>query len=154
MVASPVSNTISINSHKGEYIVDFISGNINNLNSDSNDNNFYIIDKNIAHIYGDKFSNILNSDRVLLIEATEKNKSLDKFPAYVDSLVEAKVRRGENLVAIGGGIIQDITCFLASTMMRGLPWIFYPTTLLAQSDSCIGSKSSINSREVFFLIEA
>ena len=52
------------------------------------------------------------------------------------------------MVAIGGGIIQDITCFLASTMMRGLPWIFYPTTLLAQSDSCIGSKSSINSGEV------
>ena len=148
MVASPVSNTISINSHKGVYIVDFISGNINNFNSDNNENNFYIIDKNIGHIYRDKLSNILNSDRVLLIEATEKNKSLDKFPAYVDSLVNAKVRRGQNLVAIGGGIIQDITCFLASTMMRGLPWIFYPTTLLAQSDSCIGSKSSINSGEV------
>ena len=148
MVASLVSKTININSHKGEYIVSFISGNINNLNSEINDNNFYIVDKNIAHIYGDKLSNILNSDRVLLIEATEENKSLDKFPAYVDSLVEAKVRRGQNLVAIGGGIIQDITCFLATTMMRGLPWIFYPTTLLAQSDSCIGSKSSIKSGEV------
>ncbi len=58
------------------------------------------------------------------------------------------VNRENKLVAIGGGIIQDITCFLASTIMRGLPWIFYPTTLLAQSDSCIGSKSSINSGEI------
>ncbi|MCP4131254.1 MAG: hypothetical protein GY754_09760, partial [bacterium] len=41
-------------------------------------------------------------------------------------------------------IIQDITCFLASTMFRGMSWHFFPTTLLAQSDSCIGSKSSIN----------
>jgi 3-dehydroquinate synthase len=148
MVASLVSKTININSHKGEYIVSFISGNIENLNSEINNNNFYIVDNNIAEIYGNQLSNILNSDRVLLIEATEENKSLDKFPAYVNSLVDAKVRRGQNLVAIGGGIIQDITCFLATTMMRGLPWIFYPTTLLAQSDSCIGSKSSINSGEV------
>jgi 3-dehydroquinate synthase len=47
-------------------------------------------------------------------------------------------------VAIGGGVIQDITCFLAATLLRGLEWWFYPTTLLAQADSCIGSKSSIN----------
>ena len=63
-------------------------------------------------------------------------------------MVDKKIRRGQFLIAIGGGIIQDITCFLASTVMRGLPWIFYPTTLLAQSDSCIGSKSSINSGAV------
>jgi 3-dehydroquinate synthase len=143
-----VSNPINIISHKGEYVVSFIKNNIKELNSEFTNDNFYIVDKNIATIYGDQLNNILNSDKVLLIEATEVNKSLDKFPAYVDSLVEAKVRRGQNLVAIGGGIIQDITCFLASTMMRGLPWIFYPTTLLAQSDSCIGSKSSINSGDI------
>jgi len=143
-----VSNLINIISHKGEYVVSFIKNNIKELNSEFTNDNFYIVDKNIATIYGDQLNNILNSDKVLLIEATEVNKSLDKFPTYVDSLVKAKVRRGQNLVAIGGGIIQDITCFLASTMMRGLPWIFYPTTLLAQSDSCIGSKSSINSGEV------
>ena len=148
MEDSLVSNLINIISHKGEYVVSFIKNNIKELNSEFTNDNFYIVDKNIATIYGDQLNNILNSDKVLLIEATEVNKSLDKFPTYVDSLVKAKVRRGQNLVAIGGGIIQDITCFLASTMMRGLPWIFYPTTLLAQSDSCIGSKSSINSGEV------
>ena len=148
MEDSLVSNLINIISHKGEYVVTFIKNNIKELNSEFTNDNFYIVDKNIATIYGDQLNNILNSDKVLLIEATEVNKSLDKFPTYVDSLVKAKVRRGQNLVAIGGGIIQDITCFLASTMMRGLPWIFYPTTLLAQSDSCIGSKSSINSGEV------
>ena len=148
MEDSLVSNLINIISHKGEYVVSFIKNNIKELNIEFTNDNFYIVDKNIATIYGEQLNNILNSDKVLLIEATEVNKSLDKFPTYVDSLVKAKVRRGQNLVAIGGGIIQDITCFLASTMMRGLPWIFYPTTLLAQSDSCIGSKSSINSGEV------
>jgi len=148
MVVSLVSNIINISSHKGDYLVSFIAGNMEQLNNELNDNNFYIVDKNIAEIYRTPLSQILDSGKVLLIEATEKNKSLDRFPAYVDSLVKAKVRRGQNLVAIGGGIVQDITCFLASTMMRGLPWVFYPTTLLAQSDSCIGSKSSINSGEI------
>jgi len=48
------------------------------------------------------------------------------------------------LVAIGGGVIQDITCFIAAVLLRGVDWHFHPTTLLAQADSCIGSKSSIN----------
>ena len=54
------------------------------------------------------------------------------------------MRRDSHLIAIGGGITQDITCWIASTFMRGIPWSFVPTTLLAQTDSCIGSKSSIN----------
>ncbi len=148
MVDFLVSKLININSHKGEYSVSFISDNMSELNNNFNQENFYIVDQNISKIYKHFLNNILNSNRVLIIEASEKNKSLDMFPAYVKKLVEAKVRRGQNLIAIGGGIIQDITCFLATTMMRGLPWVFYPTTLLAQSDSCIGSKSSINSGEV------
>lgn len=48
------------------------------------------------------------------------------------------------IVAIGGGIIQDLATFTNSIYMRGLKWIYFPTTLLAQADSCIGGKSSIN----------
>jgi 3-dehydroquinate synthase len=47
-------------------------------------------------------------------------------------------------VAIGGGVIQDLTAFAASIYMRGVPWIYVPTTILAMVDSCIGGKSSIN----------
>ena len=47
-------------------------------------------------------------------------------------------------MAIGGGIIQDVTAFSASIIYRGIEWSFFPTTLLAQADSCIGSKTSIN----------
>jgi len=143
-----VSKEIRIRSHKGEYVAGFVKAGIGDLDKNPTEDAVYIIDKNVAKLYEHRLSNVLESEKVLLIEATEENKSLEKFPAYVDQLVEMKVRRGQSLVAIGGGIIQDITCFLASTMMRGLPWIFYPTTLLAQSDSCIGSKSSINSGDV------
>ena len=143
-----VSNkVITIQSHKGEYLVSFISGGMDQLNNVPVEDAVYIIDQNIAQLYKDRLGNILSSQRVIKIEATEENKSLDRIPDYVDELVTLKIRRDQPLIAIGGGIIQDITCFLATTVMRGLPWIFYPTTLLAQSDSCIGSKSSINSGE-------
>jgi len=78
------------------------------------------------------------------VEATETNKSLDKFTDYVEHLVSNHIRRGDTLIAIGGGIVQDITSILGATVHRGVNWQFYPTTLLAQADSCIGSKSSIN----------
>ena len=148
MVVLRVSDEIKILSYKGEYVVNFVSGGIDQLNQQLIENAIYIVDQNIAQIYDNRLGNILNSQKVLILEATEEKKSLDQFPAYLESLVKLKVRRGQKLVAIGGGIIQDITCFLATTMMRGLPWMFYPTTLLAQSDSCIGSKSSINSRKL------
>ncbi len=105
----------------------------------------YVVDRRVAELYPGPLQPVLQSDSVLLIDASEHAKSLERFPAYVDHLVERKLRRGHRMVAIGGGIVQDITCFLASTMLRGVPWEFYPTTLLAQADSCIGSKSSINS---------
>ena len=143
-----VSKNIMIQSHKGEYSVSFERGGMNQLNNQPIEDAIYVIDQNIAKLYKEKLQNILSSQRILIITATEENKSLDKFPGYVNELVNLNVRRKQPLIAIGGGITQDITCFLATTVMRGLPWIFYPTTLLAQSDSCIGSKSSINSGKI------
>lgn len=135
---------ITIQSHKGPYTVFFDPGSLQALNSDIDETCHVILDQRVAHLYAREIGRVLQARSVLIIEATEDNKSLDKFPAYVEHLVSRSVRRGHKLVAVGGGIIQDITCFLAATMLRGLPWHFYPTTLLAQADSCIGSKSSIN----------
>ena len=59
-------------------------------------------------------------------------------------LISAGFKRTHTLVAVGGGITQDLVCFISSILYRGVKWKFYPTTLLAQADSCIGSKSSIN----------
>ena len=147
MVVLLVSKKIVIQSHKGEYIASFIRGGISQLNDNLVSNAVYIIDSNICKLYANRIDKVLSSQKVIVIDASEENKSLDKMPGYVNELVLLNIKRGEPLIAIGGGIIQDITCFLASTLMRGLPWFFYPTTLLSQADSCIGSKSSINSGE-------
>ena len=139
-----MSDTLTIESHKGPYTVHFDNDALAALDADPPANAHFIVDGRVAELYGAAMGNVLAARSVLIIEATEEAKSLHHFPAYVDHLVSRRVRRGDVLVAIGGGITQDITCFLAATMLRGLDWCFYPSTLLAQADSCIGSKSSIN----------
>ena len=143
-----MSRNISIVSHKGVYEVEFNINSITDLVREPHYDHIFIIDKNVSEIYQEQIEPILSKERYLIIEASEKNKSLNKFPNYIQKLVDLGVTRDQSLIAIGGGIIQDITCFIASTLMRGIEWDFYPTTLLAQSDSCIGSKSSINSGDI------
>ena len=105
---------------------------------------FFIIDAFVWGIYADRIMNMIPDERLLIIEANENNKSLDKCRELIETLVDRQVRRNERLVAVGGGIIQDVTAFSASIIYRGIEWSFFPTTLLAQADSCIGSKTSIN----------
>lgn len=140
-----VFEALEINSHKGKYRVQLQSMIVfDRLNDELLQTSHFIIDKNIAELYGEQLKKILSAPSVLLIDATENNKSLEQFPAYIEHLVKNKIRCNHRLIAIGGGIIQDITCFIAATLLRGVDWWFYPTTLLAQADSCIGSKSSVN----------
>ncbi len=80
----------------------------------------------------------------ILIKADESAKSLDRMSELVVALRERRANRKTLLVAIGGGVVQDAAAFLASVYMRGLEWIYLPTTLLSMTDSCIGGKSSIN----------
>ena len=80
----------------------------------------------------------------LFVEATETNKSLDASPALVEKIRKTGANRQTELIAVGGGIIQDLSAFIASVYMRGLNWSYVPTTVLAMVDSCIGGKSSIN----------
>lgn len=140
-----MSETLTVQSHKGPYTVHFDEDALAHLNAAVSADAHFIVDARVAELYRDKMAAVLASPSVLLIAADENNKSLEKFPAYVQHLVDRKIRRDHTLIAVGGGVIQDITCFLAATMLRGVSWRFYPTTLLAQADSCIGSKSSINS---------
>lgn len=138
---------MTIESHTGPYSVFFDIEALGKLNADVPANAHFLIDRHVAELYSNVIGNVLSAPSVLLIEAKESSKSLDRMPDYVAHLVAKGVRRDHVLIAVGGGIIQDITCFLAATLLRGIDWKFYPTTLLAQADSCIGSKSSINAGE-------
>ena len=80
----------------------------------------------------------------IFVPALEANKSLDASPAVIEQMRYSGANRQTHLVAVGGGIIQDLSAFIASVYMRGLQWSYLPTTVLAMVDSCIGGKSSIN----------
>ncbi len=82
--------------------------------------------------------------RLISIAATEQAKSLDQMSDVIIRLREAGATRKTVLIAVGGGVIQDIATFCASIYMRGIPWLYLPSTLLGMVDSCIGGKSAIN----------
>jgi 3-dehydroquinate synthase len=88
--------------------------------------------------------NAVEPFRKLVIHATEEAKSFAELGALIEQLIRDRFTKKGRLVAVGGGIVQDITAFTASILFRGVGWVFFPTTLLAQCDSCIGSKTSIN----------
>ena len=81
---------------------------------------------------------------VIWIEATEEAKALPATLEVFVALKQAGFGRGSHLVAIGGGVVQDIATFVASLYMRGISWSYVPTTFLGMADSCLGGKSSIN----------
>jgi 3-dehydroquinate synthase len=78
------------------------------------------------------------------VDATEEFKSVDGALQVIDFMDEQRMSRSSLLVVVGGGIVQDVGAFAACVYKRGVPWIYVPTTLLAQADSCIGAKSGLN----------
>ncbi len=138
-----MSEPFIVQSHQGPYRVEFSTALFPGL-ADAGPQRHYLVDAKVAALYPEQLAPVLASKSVLLIEAKEGNKSLERMPEYVTHLLGRGIKRGHILVAVGGGIVQDITCFIGAVLLRGVDWHFYPTTLLAQADSCIGSKSSIN----------
>jgi len=127
-----------------DYEVKFIDDSSSVLRGEIRDGDIIIIDRKIREIYKEINGIISENNRVITIEASEDQKSYKGLITIIDYLISNGFRKNHRLIAIGGGITQDITAFTASIMYRGVDWIFFPTTLLAQGDSCIGSKTSIN----------
>lgn len=104
----------------------------------------FVIDENVWNLYRDTLLKELPISDTIIHPINEDFKNLDSVQGLYDKLLTRPAKRNLSLVSIGGGILQDITGFTASTLYRGIHWIYVPTTLLAQADSCIGSKTSLN----------
>lgn len=107
------------------------------------ENSQFVIDQNVYNLYKEKFEAI-PVESLILIEANENNKIIDTALAICEKMTEIPAKRNAVLISVGGGIVQDITGFVANILYRGVKWIFVPTTLLAACDSCIGGKTSLN----------
>jgi 3-dehydroquinate synthase len=78
------------------------------------------------------------------LDAAEHNKSITSVLKVIDFLLAQNATKQTTLIVVGGGIVQDVAAFSCAMYKRGLPWIFAPTTLLAQGDSGVGAKASLN----------
>lgn len=103
----------------------------------------FVIDKNVYKIYQEFFAKI-QIEHLTIIEALEENKVIETVLNICEKMTEIPAKRNAKLIAVGGGIIQDLAGFAANIIYRGIQWYFVPTTLLAASDSCIGGKTSVN----------
>jgi len=104
----------------------------------------FVVDDSVWKIYSPTLLNQIPQEQVIVIPIHENKKNLETVQHLYDHLVEYPAKRNLTMISIGGGILQDVSGFAASTIYRGINWIYIPTTLLAQADSCIGSKTSLN----------
>lgn len=133
-----------VQSYIGNYRADFYSDFSFLEDIKEKKNKFLICDKKVFDIYQKQLFSLFAECPYYLLEATEENKNIEKALEIINQIVELTSKRNTLLVAIGGGIVQDISAFIANILYRGISWVFIPTTLLSQTDSCIGSKTSLN----------
>lgn len=105
-----------------------------------------VSDRHVAALYGERVCAALADYQPLLLQFDpgETSKTLDTYAALADQLIDGRFDRRVTLVALGGGVVGDMTGFLAATYQRGVDFIQLPTTLLAQVDSSVGGKTGVN----------
>ena len=107
-----------------------------------------VSDETVAGLYGGPLGRNLGDAGIALTEIVippgEGAKSFARLEDVLNRLLAARVERGDVIIALGGGVVGDITGFAASVLRRGIDYIQIPTTLLAQVDSAIGGKTGIN----------
>lgn len=141
-----MSEGFTVKSSIKDYKVHFSSSLAADLKKIVQPGDYIIIDESVFALNKELQSDLEGQDKLIKVKASESTKSYEGVIPFIEVLIANGFKRNNRLIAIGGGIIQDVTAFMASILYRGVQWIFFPTTLLAQADSCIGSKTSINFR--------
>lgn len=103
-------------------------------------NSIVIIDENVHRHFGHLFTQY----KVLIVEAGEQSKSWETIHRLSEQLSNFDAHKTSMLVGVGGGVVCDITGFLATIYMRGIAFAFVPTTLLAMVDAAVGGKNGVN----------
>ena len=102
-----------------------------------------VVDEKVCALHQGVFRTI-DPTLIFQVEVDESRKTLDYAVTLLEHMVSYGLNKRSVIGAIGGGIIQDLVGFVANIYFRGIAWEYYPTTLLAMGDSCIGGKTSIN----------
>jgi 3-dehydroquinate synthase len=140
-----VLEPLTIRSGEGDYGVEFVSD-LSKLVERllAIDRSYIIVDASVASLYADSLAELLVARPVHRVPASEDEKTLDGAERFLRFLQEHDATKQSQVVAIGGGVVQDIATFAAMLYYRGVAWTYVPTTLLSMCDSCIGAKCAIN----------
>lgn len=110
-----------------------------------------ITDNYLIDIYGETLKTQLtksgNEWNIITLHAGDSSKSLNSLKCIYEKLVNFQLTRNDVIVSFGGGVIGDVSGFVASTFLRGVDFVQIPTTLIGQVDSSIGGKNAINMAE-------
>ncbi|MBI4762628.1 MAG: 3-dehydroquinate synthase [Chloroflexota bacterium] len=117
---------------------DVIVGQISNLSC--RPGSLLVTDENVAKHHLDKIQGV----KSIVLPAGEEHKNLETVSRLWQAFLENGLDRKSTVIALGGGVISDLTGFAASTYMRGVDWIALPTTLLAMVDASLGGKTGID----------
>jgi 3-dehydroquinate synthase len=129
---------LKVKSNLTDYTITFHNS-VNKLLNTLNKTNWFIIDENLKQHYN--FDNLPN---IIYYKCTEATKSFENIHVLLNQFIENKFKSNTEVVIIGGGTLQDVAGFCCSVYSRGIKYRLVPTTLLAQCDSCVGGKTSIN----------
>ncbi len=133
--------------HVGQGLLANLQERLVELTADKPFRSFVITSPNIWELWGARLEASLPAAQrpvVLFLPAGEEHKRLASVEALAEQLAAAGADRDALLLAFGGGVLGDITGFLAAIYMRGIPYVQIPTTLLAQVDSSVGGKTGVN----------
>ncbi len=100
-----------------------------------------IVDRNVLELHRDKLSPY---QRLIEVEPGEQQKTLETINAIYERFLEWELDRASTVIGVGGGMVCDMSGFAASTYLRGMPFAFVPTTLLALVDASVGGKNGVN----------
>jgi 3-dehydroquinate synthase len=137
-------NLLQIRSRLGDYAVEFVDGDAWVDELAALDQAFVVVDENVWRLHGDGVLAPLREAPPVVLPISEEHKVYATVAELCDLVTARAAKRNCVVVSLGGGITQDVTGYLASTLYRGVRWIYAPTTLLAMADSCIGGKTSLN----------
>jgi 3-dehydroquinate synthase len=100
----------------------------------------------VEPLYAQSIINSLSGFEVetIVLPDGEQHKNLHSFEVVITRLLEMSAARDTTLIALGGGVVGDLTGFVAASFQRGMPFIQIPTTLLSQVDSSVGGKTAVN----------
>lgn len=138
--------TLNVNVKHKNYDIILDRGNIHHLNEyfDTNKKIFILTDMNVPQKWVDIVSSQCPNSMVYKVHGGEESKSMETFQDCLQACLDFQMSRKDLLIALGGGVIGDLGGFVASSYMRGIPFISIPTTTLSQIDSSIGGKVAIN----------